>query len=81
MPEVTRIVEESDTTIWLGTSHNGVYKINYKDGKAPEITIYDTAKGLPDNSYNLPFTVNNRLFFGTFKGIYQYNKSKMVIQL
>ncbi len=80
MPEVTRIVEESDTTIWLGTSHNGVYKINYKDGKSPEITIYDTAKGLPNNSYNLPFTANNRLFFGTFKGIYQYNKSKDIFQ-
>jgi serine phosphatase RsbU (regulator of sigma subunit) len=80
MPEVTRIVEESDTTIWIGTSHNGVYKINYKVGKAPEITIYDTAKGLPNNSYNLPFTVNNRLFFGTFKGIYQYNKTKDIFQ-
>lgn len=76
IPEIRRIVQDADGNIWLGTSLNGVYKIKNIDDKEPEITIYDTLKGLPSNSYNLPFTVNNKLFFGTFNGIYQYNKSE-----
>ena len=76
IPEIRRIAQDEDGNIWLGTSHNGVYKIKNVDDKAPEIAIYDTSKGLPDNSYNLPFTLDKKMFFGTFKGIYLYNKGE-----
>jgi len=73
MPEVRRIVEENDSVLWLGTSHNGVYKVKNVLGGHFNIQPYDTSKGLPDNSFDLPFLVGNKILFGTHKGIYEYN--------
>ncbi len=73
IPEVRKIVEENESTIWIGTSHNGVYKIKNLLRKKPEFISYDTLSGLPNNSYNLPFMVNYKILFGTYNGIYKYN--------
>ncbi len=75
MPEVTRIVEENDTTIWIGTSHNGVYRLINALKNIYSVAAYDTADGLPENSYDLPFKIKNQILYGTFKGIYKYNKA------
>ncbi len=75
MPEVRKIVEESKDLIWLGTSHNGVFKIENITSKEPRIVAFDTSNGLPHNSYNLPFVIKERFLFGTYKGIYEYKKN------
>ena len=75
MPEVRRIVEENDSTLWLGTSYNGVFKISNLNKKNELFVPFDTSSGLPNQSYNIPFKVNERVLFGTFNGIYEYDKS------
>ncbi|MCC6252894.1 MAG: SpoIIE family protein phosphatase [Bacteroidia bacterium] len=73
--EVRRIVEENDSIIWIGTAYNGVYRIaNAINGKY-RTKLYSTDNGLPTELYNLPFEVNQKILFGTFRGIYEYNKS------
>jgi serine phosphatase RsbU (regulator of sigma subunit)/ligand-binding sensor domain-containing protein len=76
MPEVRKIVEENDSVIWLGTSHNGVYRIKNALKNKAIITSFDTISGLPHLSYNLPFAVGNKIMFGTYKGIFEFQKSK-----
>ena len=76
IPEVTRIVEESDTRIWIGTAHNGVFRVDNALKNDYSVEAYDTSDGLPNISYDLPFKVDNEILFGTFKGIYAFNQSK-----
>jgi serine phosphatase RsbU (regulator of sigma subunit) len=76
IPEVRRIAEDENGNIWLGTSHNGVYKIANIDQIKPDLVNYDTSKGLPDNSYNLPFLVQDKIYFGTFKGVYTFSQNE-----
>jgi hypothetical protein len=73
IPEVRKIVEENEFTVWLGTSHNGVYKIKNLLTKTPSFYSYDTLSGLPNVSYNLPFLVKNNILFGTYNGIYIFD--------
>lgn len=80
IPEIRRIAEDSNGSLWLGTSHSGVYRIEEIDHQEPKQIYYDTLKGLPDNSYNLPFIVQNTLYFATFKGIYSYNPAKDIFE-
>jgi hypothetical protein len=56
-----RIAEESKDMIWIGTSHNGVFSVSNIHSKKPSIVAFDTANGLPHNSYNLPFKIKQNI--------------------
>lgn len=73
MPEVRRIVEENDSILWIGTTHNGVFKVSNIFKNSLAVQFYDTSKGLPSNTNNLPYLVNNKVYFATLKGIYSYD--------
>ena len=75
IPEIRKIAEENDSVIWIGTQHNGVYRISNPLKENASIAYFDTSKGLPHMSHNLPFMVGGILYFGTHKGIFQYNKA------
>ncbi len=75
--EVRRIVKEGDSTLWVGTAYNGVYRIQNLHKTNKQISPFDTTSGLPTLVYNLPFKVNNQILFGTLYGIYEFNKSKL----
>lgn len=75
IPEIRKIAEENDSVIWIGTEHNGVYRIANPLNSNANIAYYDTSNGLPHMSHNLPFMVGNNLYFATHKGIFQYNKA------
>jgi serine phosphatase RsbU (regulator of sigma subunit)/ligand-binding sensor domain-containing protein len=75
MPEVRRIAEENDSLIWLGTTHHGVYSIKNVFKQNYEVQSYDTTKGLPHNTNDLPFSIKDRVLFGTIQGIYEFNKA------
>lgn len=76
MPEVREIVEESDSVLWIGTTHNGVFKISDLFKDSYKVQFYDTSKGLPSNTNNLPFRIKGKVYFATLNGIYIYNPSK-----
>ena len=78
IPEVRRIVETQSGSLWLGTAYDGLYQVNNPTKANVEFIAYDVSNGLPDNSYNNPFLVNNEVLFGTINGIKVFNeKSKM----
>jgi serine phosphatase RsbU (regulator of sigma subunit)/ligand-binding sensor domain-containing protein len=73
--EVRRIIEENDSTLWLGTAYNGIFRVKNIFKKNELVSSFDSAKGLPSLVYNLPFKVKNRILFGTYYGVYEYNKA------
>jgi serine phosphatase RsbU (regulator of sigma subunit) len=73
--EVRRIVEENGNSLWVGTSYNGVFQIQNMFKQNEKVNAYDTSFGLPSLVYDLPFKVNQSILFGTYYGIYEFNKA------
>ena len=57
--------------LWVGTDHEGVYRW---DGSA--FNRYGTEHGLPDLRELSPFIFDGKLFCGSSKGVYRYERSK-----
>jgi len=86
--------EEKNGTIWVGSTNNGIYKLEIdKENKIDtskysktgiflktKVTLYDSLKGLPDMQRIRPYIIDNKLFVGTTKGLYQYNNEKDIFE-
>jgi len=74
---------DSSGNLWLDTRYNGIIKINaaffsqsiQTDTSIPEVfmTQYDTLSGLPSNSHNYIFQVNQQIYISNRAGIYAYH--------
>jgi serine phosphatase RsbU (regulator of sigma subunit)/ligand-binding sensor domain-containing protein len=72
--EIYSIAEDKQGNIWLGTFIQGMVKLNLdKNNNPSQIQRYDTRAGLPSERDNKVFFWNNRLWFGTTKGLYRFD--------
>jgi signal transduction histidine kinase/CheY-like chemotaxis protein/AraC-like DNA-binding protein len=74
--EVRTIVEDGSGSLWMGTTPEGVLKIDFpRAGKIthPHVTIYDRSKGLPGGEVNV-FWAANHVIFATRQGIYRIDE-------
>jgi len=64
-----------DNNIWLTSSYDGVFRINFptKTFDNYEITHFDTLSGLPKMSYNYVLNYNNIFLLGTDRGTLNFN--------
>ena len=81
--------QDNDGTIWVGTTYNGIYKLEndkdkqidtskyYKSGifEKTKVTLYDTLNGFPNLQRIAPYIIDNQMYFGTTQGLYYYNKN------
>ena len=79
---IRKFANDDDDVLWMCTSHNGVWRASFSDGKKipgniwnnATLTHVDTSYGLPSMDFNRVFTVHNRLIWGTEDGVYSYDK-------
>ncbi len=69
---------EDDGYIWDSDITKGLFRIKLNENldSIVEVDLYDTLKGLPTNLKNHLYKLNGKLYAGTEKGIYIYNKEK-----
>lgn len=67
---------DNNNSVWVGTSFNGVYKINLDKELKPVYKKYTEKKGLPSLFKNRIFKIKDKIISATKKGIYQYNPDK-----
>ncbi|MGZ3941925.1 MAG: SpoIIE family protein phosphatase [Bacteroidia bacterium] len=85
--EIRSIAEDKKGNLWLGTPFEGVIKIDFLKEKKNlndtlitswnnpyEILRFDTANGLPESKYNIPYNFRNKVIFATAAGIYEFNE-------
>jgi len=67
--------QEAPGVFWRSYDQKGVYKIKMNEAldSVVEVKLYDQNKGLPSNTYNRLFKVNNQNIIATEDGIYEYN--------
>jgi len=67
---VRSIGEDSIGNLWLGTNFDGVVKLSDNNKK---YSFYKTESGLPNINEIQIFSNSKSLYFGTSKGLYNYN--------
>ncbi|MFO7828501.1 MAG: triple tyrosine motif-containing protein, partial [Bacteroidales bacterium] len=72
-----------NNTIWVSHANKGIYKLelNQSLDSVSTVNFYDTRFGLPANTHNYVFKINNdhqesEIIFGTENGIYKYDHEK-----
>ncbi len=64
------IAIDKDNAVWIGTRHNGLYRLAFKNGQKVSLTQFTTKNGLTDNFiYTLTCDNNNNIWAGTQSGL------------
>jgi serine phosphatase RsbU (regulator of sigma subunit) len=82
--EIRSIEEDNSGDLWLGTKINGLIKIHFTDKKSSDnlktswgssytIHTYNSSHGLPGIRDIIPAKLNDKIVFGTEKGIYEFD--------
>ena len=66
---------DKEGNLWVVNGLKGIYKLklNQAYDSIHSVSYYDESKGLPSNLYNSLITLNDKLYFGTRKGIFKYD--------
>ncbi len=67
--------EDNDGNLWVGNYLNGVYKFNEFDVK-DTLNMYTTSRGLPQYCGQLIENFDDKIYFGSDNGLYEYDKEK-----
>jgi serine phosphatase RsbU (regulator of sigma subunit)/ligand-binding sensor domain-containing protein len=85
LPEITEEVvgfeETADTdnvTIWLGTSLNGVVRLQFTNPPECKIDKYDSFDGLLDYEWVYPFKINDKVVFSQRNGLWSFMDEKTI---
>ena len=75
---IRKIVSDEDGNMWITTSFDGVYYIEFHSDKVDDYTIkkYNKNKGFAQNNYNYVHFLKDKLFISNTKGIYKYEQEK-----
>jgi len=73
---IDKIAEDAQGNIWLSDEAHGLYLLSFdKDfEKIRKKQFFTEKNGLPSNSLNFPFCLENQLLIATQKGIYSFAK-------
>lgn len=75
------MVLDKNQSLWVATSFNGIYKIDFDKELKPTYKKYTEASGLPSLLRNRICKIKNQIFSATEKGIYQYNPQKDMFEV
>lgn len=72
------ILEKNETEIWLSTEFNGIYKVefNSENPENSKVEHFTVENGLPSNSHNYPYLVNNEVVIATENGLFKISKKE-----
>lgn len=73
--EITRFeekTEENGITLWMGTSLQGVIKLQITSGLKYNIDKYNSNDGLIENTWTIPHKINNKVVFSQKTGLLQF---------
>jgi len=74
--DISSIEEDDNRDIWIGVYFIGVYKVSpdYNNITKPKkVILYNMKDGLPSDDEIYPFRLDDKIVFGTQKGIYIQN--------
>ncbi|MGZ3864177.1 MAG: SpoIIE family protein phosphatase [Bacteroidia bacterium] len=87
--EIRSIAEDKKGNLWLGTPFEGVLHVKFLNKKRNEsdtlitswnmpyeLMSYDTANGLPESKYNIPYNYKSKVIFATASGIYEFDEER-----
>lgn len=81
--ESCRVIEIDDNeNIWIAHGYKGIYKIKLNNlfDEIASVNFYTKKDGFPSSTFLSTFKINNKIVFGTTKGVYKYdNLSKKMI--
>ncbi len=73
--EIIRFEEEyntNGTTLWMGTPLQGIVRLQYTNPSKYVVDKYNSSDGLIENSWVLPFKINNKVVFAEHSGFMQF---------
>ncbi len=74
LEESSRLLAADDYRLWMAHPYRGVFSIDFSSGiNQLSIKKYGQQDGLPNDHFNHVFKVFGQVFFGTTKGIYEYD--------
>ncbi len=78
---VFEMVEKENGDLWIATDHAGLLRVRFENPKANDLKIvenahYDTLKGLPSMNKVGLYKSEEKLFFSTEKGVYEFDEPK-----
>ena len=79
--EVVRFEEEigqESVTLWMGTSLQGVIRLQFSDHSDYKVDKYDSFDGLIEKSWVLPFKINNKTVFSQRNGLLEFMDEKTI---
>lgn len=67
--------EDSDGSIWLSHWQNGLFRLYLNEAydSIKKVVLYNQDKGLPANTNNTLFRINNQILFSSESGLFSYN--------
>jgi ligand-binding sensor domain-containing protein/DNA-binding CsgD family transcriptional regulator len=70
-------IEDADGSIWLSHWQNGLFRLYLNNAldSIEKVVLYNQEKGLPANTNNTIFKVNNELIFSSESGFFTYNRT------
>lgn len=70
-------IEDTDGSIWLSHWQNGLFRLYLNNAldSIEKVVLYNQEKGLPANTNNTIFKVNNELIFSSESGFFTYNRT------
>ena len=71
-------INDEIVTIWLGTAIQGIVRIQGTGPDNIKIDKFNSADGLTDNSWVLPFKVNNKVVFAQRNGLLSFVNERAV---
>ncbi|HUX97631.1 MAG TPA: SpoIIE family protein phosphatase [Bacteroidales bacterium] len=85
IPEITEDIvriEESDdpelTTLWMGTSTDGIVRMKFTDPSNYKVDKYHSADGLAEQTWVLPFSIDNKILFSQSIGLLSFVDEKII---
>lgn len=71
------MIRTNSGDIWISHPYRGLYKVRWNPamGSRADIQFYDHRHGLPSDLNNYVFGLSGDAFFGTEKGVYQFDAS------
>ncbi len=74
--------QDKDGTFWISDRNKGVYHfdLNKKMDSVIGLKEFNEKNGLPDILENYVYKINNKIVFGTKKGIFVYDKVKEIFE-
>jgi serine phosphatase RsbU (regulator of sigma subunit) len=85
LPEITEeiirfeeTVSKENVTLWMGTSLQGIVRLQFRSPQDYKVDKYNSSDGLIDNSWVLPFKIDSNIIFSQRNGLLSFVDEKTI---